>query len=312
MIRTPQTLSKPFDVAIFVGAVADNPRRRITLSLSGLRDDDGSDVGVAAVVCAASQAGAAIDPCHDRQVGGQGHIVEFAVSFPDNSLTIGTYAASLTATRGDGSFETQALTVVVMQSLDARDEAAGLDPDALPSFSQTSYSWWPLALGGRSTTVTIPLASRWAGRTATQTVVGQVADPSGRLAEVIRSRQALNVQISHPGTFMGKIDLLPGADAGEVTLTIHAKDRWLFPLLVLIAALAISILLNWWAKKRRGASLLAAGLGELTNRALALQKAAHPPPSGYPLRLRGARASTKSTPRATSDPKRLRACWVAR
>ena len=75
-------------------------------------------------------------------------------------------------------------------------------------------------------------------------IVGRISGPDGRLAAVCTNGTSLNIEgVTQPGTWSGKVDLLPdNADAGSISISIAARDSWMLPAYVLVVGLMLAYL----------------------------------------------------------------------
>lgn len=90
--------------------------------------------------------------------------------------------------------------------------------------------------------------------TAGWIVVGRLSGPRGATAPVCTDGVSLQVRgVKEPGTWSGKIDLLPDDDPGSVSVSLTARDSPWFPVSVLIlgllAAYALGPLATQWRSR---------------------------------------------------------------
>jgi hypothetical protein len=65
-----------------------------------------------------------------------------------------------------------------------------------------------------------------------------------------------------PGTYEGKIDLTPGADGGEVSVSVEAEHWWLWPTLALVVGIVFALGLRRLRGAVRPGLVLLAGEAE--------------------------------------------------
>jgi hypothetical protein len=186
---------------------------------------------------------------------GAGVILHFRAR---DALAAGTHAGTLAVFRTDA----EAITRVPV-TVTAGD--AGTPAPASASQTMQGVRWVPLVdqLGGRRLTTLsgdwIPLrSSDGALKLEAGTYLGSIAGDRSGVAAVYATgaidtlpsgRRGLEVTakgFDGPGTYKGKLDLLPGEDGGDVELTVVMKDSIIWAVLALVIGIEAALRARRW------------------------------------------------------------------
>ena len=165
---------------------------------------------------------------------------------------VGSYTSQLVVYPGDGPKRFQGeidrvpLTIAVTSSAPSLPNfASSVTQITLPKTLQSCFH------GMLFCPSSVRFDSEALGRQfSTRDVVGWMVGGDGQQVPLIGSPEGLQVNgLEKPGVYTGKIDLTPGVDGGEVTITANVKDSLLVPFLILAAALGLAVLIDRFMRR---------------------------------------------------------------
>ena len=94
--------------------------------------------------------------------------------------------------------------------------------------------------------------------------VGALVGKDGRVAmAVVEDKQLETRYVPHAGTYAGKVDLLPGADGGDATMTANVRDYWPWALIVIAFGVLVGARVTQYFTQERSKTLASVEIGEL-------------------------------------------------